>query len=102
MAKSNYDRWEAEVCGGERKSGYVAPARGASKKWVNRFGRTVEVLRAEDEKLDADGMPWLAVCTDHGNLVAVPTKASGIDACRDTTQFCGECQAEARRLRDNT
>lgn len=98
MGKSNYDKWERmnRDCLG-RAEGYAAPARGAAKKWVNRFGRTVEVLRAEDEGLDGDGLPWLAVCTDHGNLVSVPTKASGINACRDTTQFCDACWAEARR-----
>lgn len=98
MARSNYDKW-CEQCreGIITGSGYVAPARGAAKKWRNRFGRIVEVLRAEDEGLDGDGMPWLAVCTEHGNLVSVPTKASGIDACRDTTQFCDQCRGEARR-----
>jgi len=70
-------------------------ARGKPKKWRNRFGRIVEVLRADDEGLDGDGMPWLAVCTEHGNLVSVPTKASGIDACRDTTQFCDQCRIDA-------
>ena len=95
MSKSNYDKWcdqcrEGIITG----SGYVAPARGAAKKWVNRFGRTVEVLRAEDEGLDGDGMPWLAVCTEHGTLVSVPTKASGISSCRDTTQFCDVCRDE--------
>jgi hypothetical protein len=107
MSKSNYDRWEEQNREGIITSSgpihgvprYVAPARGAAKKWVNRYGRTVEVLRAEDEGLDGDGMPWLAVCTDHGNLVSVPTKASGISSCRDTTQFCGECQAEAEGRR---
>jgi hypothetical protein len=100
MSKSNYDRWmEQNREGIITGSGYVAPARGAAKKWVNRYGRTVEVLRAEDEGLDGDGMPWLAVCTDHGNLVSVPTKASGISSCRDTTQFCGVCQAEVEGRR---
>lgn len=103
MSKSNYDKWcEQNREGIISGDGYVAPARGASKKWVNRAGRTVEVLRAEDEGLDGDGMPWLAVCTDHGNLVSVPTKASGISACRDTTQFCEVCRAEARRQAETT
>ena len=100
MAKSNYDKWMAQqnapcddILSPEP---YVAPARGAPRKWKNRHGRTVEVLRAEDEGLDGDGLPWLAVCTDHGNLLAVPTKASGIDACRDTTQFCDQCRAAAK------
>jgi len=99
MTKSNYDRWEASLSDRSvgRPVGYVAAARGASAKWVNRHGRTVEVLRAEDEQLDTDGMPWLACCTDHGNLIAVPTKSSGVSLCRDTTQFCDECRAEARR-----
>jgi hypothetical protein len=100
MATSNYDKWIAQqtrpgviVTNAEP---YVAPARGAPKKWRNHAGRIVEVLRAEDEGLDGDGMPWLAVCTEHGNLLSVPTKAAGIDACRDTTQFCDECRAIER------
>lgn len=97
MSKSNYDKWNEQFCEGNRQSGYVAKARGSAKKWVNRFGRTVEVLRAEDEGLDGDGMPWLAVCTTHGNLVSVPTKASGISCCRDTTQFCDGCRGEAKQ-----
>jgi hypothetical protein len=84
---SNYDKWEL---------GGRPAARGASKKWVNRLGRTVEVLRADDEGIDGDGMPWLAVCTDHGNLVSVTTKRDAIDCCRDTTQFCGQCRKETQ------
>lgn len=103
MAKSNYDRWETFIARPEFPHGtqYVAPARGAGKRWVNRAGRTVEVLPAQEEGLDADGMPWLAICTDHGCLVAVPTKASGIRTCRDTTDFCDECREAAKRQQEN-
>jgi hypothetical protein len=99
MARSNYDKWVKTHCdaNGAMHREYVAPARGEPRRWVNRHGRTVEVLRAADEGLDGDGMPWLAVCTDHGNLLSVPTKADGVSACRDTTQFCDQCRADAKQ-----
>lgn len=97
MARSNYDKW-MEQCG-KSVEGYVAPARGEPRKWVNRKGMTVEVLRAADEGLDGDGQPWLAVCTGHGCLVSCSTKAIAVDACRDTVSFCGECQGIAEAAR---
>lgn len=91
---SNYELWESQQDGRRfgLRGGYIVKARGAGKKWRNRFGVTVEVLPAEAEGIDADGLPWVAVCTDHGSILAVPTKASGTLACRDTTQFCDQCR----------
>ncbi len=99
MAISNYDRWENSIPKGSYccQPQYVAPARGAGRKWVSRAGRTVEVLPAAEEGIDADGMPWVAICTEHGSIVAVPTKASGIDACRHTEDFCDDCHEAAKR-----
>jgi len=99
MARSNYERWESNLADRPVAAdvGYVAPARGAGRRWRNRHGVTVEVMSAELEKLDADGMPWLACCVDHGALLAVPTKASGVSACRDTTEFCDECRGALPR-----
>jgi len=98
MGKSNHDRWMESTSRPEHgwTAERVAPARGAAKRWKNRAGVTVEVLIAEDEGLDADGLPWIACCVDHGSLVAVPTKASGIECCRDTTQFCDQCREAAK------
>lgn len=93
---TNYDRWENSISGDGHGSRYVAKARGCGRKWRNRQGRIVEVLPAEEEGLDCDGLPWAAICTEHGSIVAVPTKASGISACVDTTNFCDECRAADR------
>ena len=97
--KSNYEKWESSLADLPVAADvrYVAPARGAGRRWKNRHGVIVEVMSAESENLDADGMPWLACCVDHGSLLAVPTKASGVAACRDTTEFCDECREAARK-----
>lgn len=100
--RSNYDKWE-DRCGRDRAGRpdeYVAPARGSAAKWRNRRGRTVEVLVAADEGLDTDGLPWAAICTDHGAIIGAFTKADAIASCRDTSQFCEDCRAaeeESRR-----